>query len=276
MGLLNYYEEKKEALLCKIKEYTVQDVVIAFSGGVDSSLLLKLACESAEPRQKKVYAVTIESELHPRQDMEIAKKVAKEAGAIHKRISICELQEAGIQDNPKERCYLCKKYLFEKLKEFAETLHISTVIEGTNEDDLHVYRPGIRAVRELGIISPLAEVEMTKEEVRRMAAEYGISVADRPSAPCLATRFPYGTALTFYDLELVEKGEVYIRAVGFRNVRMRVHKDVVRIEVDKEDVPKLVLKSDEIISYLKTLGYRYITVDLEGFRSGSMDSFVKT
>lgn len=148
---------------------------------------------------------------------------------------------------------------------------MKTVLEGTNEDDLHVYRPGIRAVRELGVLSPLAEAGLTKQEVRRMAAEYGISVAARPSAPCLATRFPYGTALSLPELKRVEKGEAYLRSLGFRNVRLRVYGCLVRIEVDAEDLEGLLDRRLEAAAFLKELGYQYVTLDLEGFRSGSMD-----
>ena len=185
------YELKKQKLLSYMEQYAKEDVAVAFSGGVDSSLLLKLACQAA--KNTTVYAVTIQSELQPQNDLEIAKTVAMEMGAKHVVLTIHELQEAGIQTNPKDRCYLCKKYLFGQIRQFAAQKGITQILEGTNEEDLHKYRPGIRAIRELGIFSPLAAVGMTKEEVRTLANEYGISVANRPSAPCLATRFPYGT-----------------------------------------------------------------------------------
>ena len=150
-------------------------------------------------------------------------------------------------------------------------LGIKTIMDGTNEDDLHVYRPGIRALRELSIISPLAETEMTKEEIRRMAEEYGLSVATKPSTPCLATRFPYGTQLTYEKMRQVENGEEILKSFGFYNVRLRVHDDIARIETDKEDFEQLLKHKEEIVKELKKIGYDYITLDLEGFRSGSMD-----
>ena len=263
------YELKRQKLLACMEQYAKEDVVVAFSGGVDSSLLLKLACEAA--KNTTVYAVTIQSELQPQNDLEIAKNVAMETGARRVVLAIHELQEAGIQTNPKDRCYLCKKYLFGQILQFAAQKGITQILEGTNEEDLHKYRPGIRAIRELGIFSPLAAVGMTKEEVRTLANEYGISVANRPSAPCLATRFPYGTMLSLEALTKVEQAEQYLRALGFRNIRVRVYGEIVRIEVGNDQLMEAVAKRENINSYFKTLGYHYITLDLEGFRSGSMD-----
>ena len=147
----------------------------------------------------------------------------------------------------------------------------SVVLEGTNADDLSEYRPGLKAIRELGIKSPLMEAGLTKEEVRRLAGEYGISVARRPSSPCLATRFPYWEELTYEKLRQVEKGENYLKTLGLYNVRLRVHGRIVRIEADAEQMGRLVERREEIVGFLKELGYGYITLDLEGFRSGSMD-----
>jgi uncharacterized protein len=269
------YEDKKSALLERMSEYTKSDVILAFSGGADSSLLLKLLCQAAEKNQTKVYAVTIHTTLHPVYEVAIAKQVAQEAGAIHLVVEVDEMAEAGIEDNPEDRCYRCKKYLFRRLKKMAKELSIDMMLEGTNEDDLHVYRPGIRAVRELGVISPLVEVHMTKAEVRSMASEYGISVAMRPSTPCLATRFPYGTRLSYENMQKVEQAEDYLRKMDFYNVRLRVHGEIARIEIDASDMERLLVKKDEIITYLKQLGYSYVTLDLEGFRSGSMDIHVQ-
>lgn len=148
---------------------------------------------------------------------------------------------------------------------------IPVILEGTNEDDLHVYRPGIKALKELRIASPLAETHMTKAEVRQMAAEYGLSVAAKPAAPCLATRFPYGTSLTYEKIQQVEKGEIYLKSLGLGNVRLRVHETVARIEADEGDFSKIMAQKDQIAAFLKEVGYTYIALDLEGFRSGSMD-----
>ncbi len=262
---------KKELLLQIMKDFSDKDLIVAFSGGVDSSLLLKIACDFAKEKGSAVYAVTMQTKLNPAGDMADARKICAEIGARHLVITVDELQEAGILNNPINRCYLCKKHLFMKMLERAKSLGVSTIIEGTNEDDLHVYRPGIRALKELCIISPLAEAGMTKQDVRNLAEEYGLSAASKPSTPCLATRFPYGTVLSYEAMALVEKGEAYLKNLGFYNVRLRIHDRIARIETDKAAFPALLQHSEEITAYLKSLGYDYITLDLEGFRSGSMD-----
>lgn len=269
------YEEKKIKLLEEVDRLSQEDVVLAFSGGVDSSLLLKLFSKSTKKTGKKVYAVTVHTKIHPMKDLEISRRVADEMGVEHKIISIDELKEAGIEDNPVNRCYLCKKSIFEKLQRYAEELGVKQVVEGTNEDDLHVYRPGIKAIRELGINSPLADSGFTKEEVRKLAAELGVSVSNRPSTPCMATRFPYGTILDYESIQKVEEAEKWLRDLGFYNVRIRVHEDIARIEVDKNEMIMLLEKKEEVVDKLKEFGYDYITLDLEGFRSGSMDIHIK-
>lgn len=265
------YIDKCNKLKGIMDEYTKEDVMIAFSGGVDSSLLLSLAVEMAKPHRKKVYAINLHTMLHPMGEETIAKKIAEDMGAIYETIKVDELEEAGIINNPVDRCYLCKKCLFNKIIDRGRSLGVYIYIEGTNEDDLHVYRPGIKAVKELGIHSPLAEAKMSKKEIRRLAKERGLEVSSKPSTPCLATRFPYGDELDYDKLRKVEQGEAYIKTLGIYNARLRVHKDIARIEVDEKDLFLILDSKDEIITYLKGLGYRYITLDLEGFRSGSMD-----
>jgi uncharacterized protein len=265
------YSEKCTMLQQLMQIYAKDNVMVAFSGGVDSSLLLKMAVMYAGGQEIKVYAVTADTELHALQDIQIAKQIAEELGAVHIVLKLRELEQAGIRNNPIDRCYRCKKYLFGRIKEKAEELEAFTVLEGTNADDMLAYRPGIKAVEELGIKSPLREAGFTKEEVRRLAKEYGISTADRPSAPCLATRFPYGEALEKEKLIRVEQGEQFLHSMGFYNVRLRAHGDIARLEVDEKDMEKLLENKKGIINYLKALGWQYITMDLEGFRSGSMD-----
>ncbi len=262
---------KFEKLLASIEAYTSSDVIVAFSGGVDSSLVLKLACDAAARKNKKVYAITVHTRLHPMNEIEITKKVAAEAGAIHSIVHVDELQNAGVMLNPENRCYLCKKYIFTQLVEYATKMGINTILEGTNDDDLHVYRPGIKALRELDVKSPLAESGMTKSDVRQMAAQYNISVASRPSAPCMATRFPYNTKLSYDKMTNLEQGEEYIRSLDFYNVRIRIHDDIARIEVDVADLERFIANRTLIVEKLCALGFIYITLDLEGFRSGSMD-----
>lgn len=263
--------KKVYSLKRQINDYTMENVIVAFSGGVDSSLLLRLTCDFAKSNGTKVYAVTVHTKLHPKGDIEIAKKVADESGAIHRIIEIDELLEAGIENNPKDRCYLCKKSIFNKIKNLGDELSVRFILEGTNDDDMEMYRPGIKALRELEIISPLMENGITKDEVRKMARDMGISVANRPSTPCLATRLPYGTHIDYDILDKIQNGEEYIRSLGFYNIRLRVHGDIVRIEVDKEDIMKIAEQREEITRYIKKLGFKFVTLDMEGFRSGCFD-----
>ena len=267
------YEEKKRKLYENMKHYLQEDICLAFSGGVDSSLLLILAKSCVKEQQKKsnIYAVTFDTMLHPSCDLNTAKKVAKEAEVFHQVLFVNELEQEEIRFNPENRCYLCKKTLFSKLQEFAKSKGISIILEGTNEDDLHVYRPGLQAIQELGIKSPLAEAGFTKEEVRKLAKELGVSVAERPSTPCLATRLPYGTEISMGVLERIAKGEEYLHTLGFSVVRLRVHGEIARIEIPQKEFESFLKKSGEIIEELKKMGFDYITLDLQGFRSGSMD-----
>lgn len=265
------YENKCRKLRKILKKYTEQNTAVAFSGGVDSSLILKLAVQYAKKQGSRVYAVTADTELHPVQDKVMAEKVAEEMGAEHMILPVRELSEAEIENNPIDRCYRCKKFLFEKILKTGKEKEAFLVLEGTNADDFFMYRPGIRAVRELRVKSPLMEAGFTKQDVRRLAMESGISVADRPSTPCLATRFPYGTKLSTAAMERVEKGENYLRNLGLYNVRLRVHDNLVRIEIDSWMMGKFMENRSTVVAYLKELGYSYVTLDLEGFRSGSMD-----
>ncbi len=271
METITQYKEKCRKLHGIMDGYAGKDLAVAFSGGADSSLLLTLAVLHGKRQNSQVYALTASTELHPLGDISLAKKVAVEAGAIHQVLSVSELEEAGIADNPVDRCYRCKYFLFQRILEEASRLGAETVLEGTNADDLLAYRPGIKAIRQLGVKSPLLQAGFTKEEVRRLAGEYGISVADRPSAPCLATRFPYGASLTREGLCRVEKGEERLKTLGLYNVRLRIHGEIARIEVDPAYMGTLLENREEMIKELKALGYTYITMDLEGFRSGSMD-----
>jgi len=264
-------EPKTEQLEAIMDELTDQDMALAFSGGVDSSLLLKMAADRAAKKGTKVWAVTFNSRLHPSCDLENARKVAGELGGIHVILEIDELEMEEIRSNPVNRCYLCKRNLFRTLMAFAKEKGVEVLAEGTNEDDLHVYRPGIQAVRELGIRSPLAEAGLTKEEVRRLAAACGISAASRPSTPCMATRLPYGARLDYEILKKIEAGEEILRRMIGGNVRLRLHGQVVRIETDPERFSLALEKREEVVRQLKELGFVYITLDLEGFRSGSMD-----
>ncbi len=264
-------EAKRKKLMEIMDRLCRKDVCLAFSGGVDSSLLLKLAVDMGKIHGSRVYAVTFDSRLHPACDLENARKVAGELGGIHCVITVDELELEEIRQNPRNRCYLCKKQLFQHLLLVAENQGAAVVLEGTNEDDLHVYRPGIQAVRELGVKSPLAEAGLTKAEVKELAAEYGISAASRPSTPCMATRLPYGAELDYEVLKKIEQGEEILKKYLDGNIRLRLHGDIVRIEADPGQMKQVLDKKNEIVRELKQLGFLYLTLDLEGFRSGSMD-----
>ncbi len=259
----------------KIKDLVKEDLVVAFSGGVDSSVLLKIACEEARKTNKKVYAVTFETKLHPACDINNAIAVANEAGAIHHICKVNELDSIDIRFNPVDRCYKCKYYLFSTLKEFSNSLNCTNIIDGTNFDDLKEYRPGLKALKELGIISPLAELSISKAKIRDIAKSLNLSVSNRPSAPCLATRLPYGKEIDYKLLERIDKGEDYLKSLGFLVNRIRVHDDIARIEIEKSDFNNFIKNNEEITKKLKEFGFIYITLDLEAFRSGSMDIYIK-
>ncbi len=264
-------ERLQTTLSNHLKGITGQSCIVAFSGGVDSSLLLQVVCMVAAEADVEVHAVTFKTRLHPMQDIAVSEKIVSELGVPHHIIEIDELEQGGIMNNPLDRCYLCKKYLFTRLRELAEQLGVSVIMDGTNSDDLKSYRPGLKALKELGIISPLAEAGLTKNDVRAMAQELQLSVADRPSSPCLATRFPYNTALSYDCLRLVEEAEQFLHSLGLYNVRLRVHDNLARLEIDQDSFLLVVEQRDVIVATLKQLGYTFVTLDLEGFRSGSMD-----
>lgn len=272
---MNISKAKKDNLKSIFAQCASEDMCVAFSGGVDSSLVLVMACEAAKSTGKKVYALTMDTILHPKADLEIAKKVLSGTTAEHVVITMDELAVPEIRNNPVNRCYLCKKAIFSRMLTFAKEKGISLMLEGSNEDDLHVYRPGLAAVRELGVKSPLADCHMTKAEVRALAEEYKIPVADRPSAPCMATRLPYGAEIDLELLKRIDTAEETLRAMGLKNVRVRVHGDILRLEVDAESILNVVEHRREIMDHLKKVGCPYVTLDLEGFRSGSMDIGIK-
>lgn len=266
-------DKKLERLFHWMRERTEEELCIAFSGGVDSSLILKTAVIKAQKECAKVYAVMISTRLMPAEDLEIAEKVAKECGSEFHVLHIDESGCRGIVENSRDRCYYCKKYMFQRLQEWAGEKGIYQVAEGTNADDLKVWRPGLRAVRELGILSPLAELGISKTEVRTFAEKLGISVARRPSAPCMATRIPYDTKLDFEVLKRLEEGEAICRQMGYEKVRLRLHDKVLRIEIDRGQMGEFIEESDILLEKLRRLKFQYVTLDMDGFRSGSMDEY---
>ena len=272
------WEQKKEKLVNHLEELAAGDVCLAVSGGVDSSLLLYLAARAAADRGSKLYALTFDTNLHPRTDMEAARRTAAEAGVPLRVIPVDELAELPqIRRNPPDRCYLCKRALFENIQRIASKNGFSCVVEGSNLDDNQDYRPGHRAIAELGIKSPLRDAGLTKAEIRQLSHELGLPTWDKPSYACLASRFVYGEAITPEKLSMVEQAEQYLMDQGFRQMRVRVHGNLARVEVLPEDIPRLL--SDElrrsVSDRLKGLGFSYVTLDLAGFRSGSMNEVLK-
>lgn len=254
-----------------LNEFRNTGAYLAFSGGVDSALLLALCVREQIP----VTAVTFQTTLHPRCDLENAQAVAQKLGVRHVVLEIDEMTVPEILKNPPDRCYHCKKHLFRTLRDLAAAEGCPIVLDGTNADDLTQYRPGLRALRELGIRSPLAECGVTKTEVRTMAAELGLPTASRPSSPCLATRLPYYTRITPELLRKIEAGEDFLKGLGFPVVRLRTHPEkdglLARIEIPPEQFPALLARQEEVSAFLREQGFARVTLDLEGFRSGSYD-----
>ncbi len=258
-----------------LRERSAGGGALAYSGGVDSSLLLHLLREiQAEAAQPfPLLALYIHSPLHPARDLDY---VRQQAGEVELHIETVDpLLIPELRGNTRLRCYHCKRGIFTKLLELAAAAGCQQLIEGTNADDLLVYRPGKQAIRELGVLSPLAELGISKAEVRAMAASLGLSTATRPSTPCLATRFDYDTELREEDLQRVERGEQVLRDLfgAKANLRLRVHlpQQLARIEVDPDHFPQLLRHREAIAQQLRQLGYKQITLDIQGFRSGSMD-----
>ncbi len=272
---MDRYEDKVRQLKKRVHDLADADVIVAFSGGVDSSLLVRLAADAAEDTGHRVYAVTAKMMLQPAREDVDPEELAKSLGAqpLTLFIDAGELEKAGILENPLDRCYRCKHLIYEAVLEKGQELGADVVLDGTNADDLTAYRPGLTAVLELGIRSPLAEIGFTKAEVRKLAGELDIPVAKKPAAPCLATRFPYGVKLREPALRQAEEGETLLRSFvpDDANVRLRVHGQAVRIETDPDVFDVLLANREEITARLKELGYTYVTLDLAGFRSGSMD-----
>lgn len=270
----------KEKLKTYLQEKTKGPVAIAFSGGVDSAFLAWAACQVYE----KVYAICIRTTLHPMRESEEAKALAEKLGAEFVLLAVDEFAQAGIEENPIDRCYRCKRYMFESVKALAQEKGAQVVMDGTNADDLKVYRPGVKALKELGILSPLAELGITKAVVREQLASLGLAVASKPSTPCLATRFPYGTQLTTEKLRRVDVAETYLHSLYQGNVRVREHEEaakaagsirIARIEVDPEAQEQILAHRSDVCEQLLALGYDYVTMDLMGFASGSMDKKIE-
>lgn len=254
----------------KLKEYikSLNSAAIAFSGGVDSAFLLKAAHEALGDN---VIAVTVKSCLFPERELNEAKSFCEREGIRHIIIEAEELKIKGFAQNPKNRCYLCKTEMFKKMRSAVSKLGIENIAEGSNMDDNSDYRPGLAAVREQGIKSPLRYAELTKSEIRELSKSMGLETWSKPSFACLASRFVYGEELTEKKLIMVGQAEQYLMDMGFTQVRVRIHGQMARIEIKKEEFEKLIFVSDVIYDYLKSLGFTYVSLDLGGYRTGSMN-----
>jgi uncharacterized protein len=261
-------EEKLKKLRDNIK--ALKSVVVAFSGGVDSSLVAKV---SYDVLGDMAIAVTARSETYPAYEYEEALNVAKEIGIHHITVDTSELNIAGFSENPPNRCYFCKSELFAKLREIAQEKGFNNVADGANLDDTNEYRPGLDAARELKVRSPLKECGLRKANIRELSKYLNLSNWDKPSYACMSSRFPYGQSITEEKLAIVAAAEDYLRSIGLRQFRVRHHDTIARIEVMPEDIPELLKngKRNGIVKKLKEIGYKYITLDMEGYRSGSMN-----
>jgi uncharacterized protein len=245
--------------------------VLAYSGGVDSSLLLRAAAEVMGPH---LIAVTAVSETYPLGELEAAEEFARTLGVTHRILHTQELASEEFARNSPERCYFCKKELYGKLKKIAETEEIFCILDGSNTDDLDDYRPGRKAAEEFSVRSPLVETGLSKSDVRELARFLNIPAWDKPSLACLSSRIPYGMRITPDIIETVKTAEDHLRFLGLRQVRVRHHGDIARIEIEREAFGQLLSNEavEKITTALKGLGYTYVCLDLEGYRTGSMNA----
>jgi len=247
----------------------MKSVVVAFSGGVDSTFLLKVAVDTLGTEH--VLAVTADSETYPSSELEEAKQLAELIGANHRVIETSELAIPGYTENDRNRCYFCKNSLFEHLIPVMEKEGFKNIVYGVIADDLNEFRPGMKAAKEKGIRGPLQEANLFKDEIRELSREFDLPTWNKPSFACLSSRIAYGEKITIEKLTKVEKAEAYLKTLNIRQVRVRTHQEMARIEVEPNDM-KLVLENHEMIaSELTKYGYKYITLDLIGYKSGSMN-----
>lgn len=253
----------------------MEQALIAYSGGIDSTLVAKIAYDVLGDRALAVTAVS--PSLLP-EDLEDACLQAAEIGIAHELVQTHELENPDYAANPINRCYFCKSELHDTLKPLAGERGFPYVVDGVNADDLSDYRPGIQAAKERGARSPLAEVGLTKADVRALAKHLGLSAWDKPAQPCLSSRFPYGEEITIAKLQRVGRAEAYLRRMGLKQLRVRSEGDTARIELPAESIQEFVLTTNltTLVSHFQTLGFVFVTLDLEGFRSGKLNQVLQS
>ncbi len=261
---LNSKLEELKKIILKLKK-----VVIAFSGGVDSTFLATI---SYQILGDNATAITIDIPQLPRDELEEAKQIANDLGIKHYIIESDQIDVSWFETNPKDRCYICKKINLSAVAKFCKEKGIEGImIEGTNFDDLDDYRPGFQAVQELGVCSPLMDAKLTKNDIRQLSKELGLACWNKPSSPCLATRFPFGEKIIPEKLEMVYQAEKFLKSLGLSDVRVRVHGAIARIETSKQFFDIIFKETEKITAKLKSLGFGFVTLDLGGYRRGSMN-----
>ena len=265
--MINRCDEMVDEKLSRMKSVIggCGSAVIAFSGGVDSSVVCAVA---REVLGDNVVAVTAVSPTYPPREIEVAKKVAERIGIRHIIITTNEFKDENFTKNPAERCYYCKSELLRKLDGVRKKLRFEKIFDGTNSDDFLDFRPGLRAVKEFDVLSPLALAGMTKKDVRELAVRLGLPNADKPANPCLASRIPFGQKITRRKLQRIARSEEFLHSLGFRVVRVRDHGDLAKVEVGKDELKKTIKLEDKICAALKKLGYARVEIDPRGYRMG--------
>lgn len=250
----------------------LEKLAVAFSGGVDSTFLLKVAHMILGDN---VVAITVNGAIHPGWEIESSKEIASRIGVRQILLDMDIFKNENIVTNPPDRCYHCKMAIFSMIKKTAKGYGIKNVADGSNIDDAGDYRPGMRALKELGILSPLRDAGLGKEEIRILSKELGLPTWDKPALSCLATRIPYNTRITEETLSMIEAGEDFLRGLGFSQIRLRHLGNLAKIEVPPEDMMRLLGLREMVVKKLREIGYTYITMDMEGYNMGSMNRTIK-